>query len=150
MLWRNGTGGILGAPLGALGCRFYSQPRHSGGRILHYLSCGLGHKCSSDLIPGLGTPCATGHRKNQTKPNQTNNPQNQLPIYCAHLFRLHPLLSLHYTLFLLTSIFSSISHPSHQFKNPSLKSIPRFSSFYVLPLNLSLLSLQIVQLFKTA
>ena len=43
-----------------------SLAQHSGLRIWHCRGCG--HNCSSDLIPGLGTPYAVGHLpKNKTK-----------------------------------------------------------------------------------
>ena len=36
---------------------------HSGLRIWHCCICGTGHNCSSDLIPGPGTPHAAGRPK---------------------------------------------------------------------------------------
>ena len=38
---------------------------HSGLRSQNCHSCGIGHSCSSDLIPGLGTSicCGCGHKK---------------------------------------------------------------------------------------
>ena len=47
---------------GALGCRF---TWHSRLRIQH--CCGIGCKCSSDLIPGLGTPYALRWPKTEEK-----------------------------------------------------------------------------------
>ena len=51
---------------GALGCNFHPQ-WHSGLRIWHYSSCGLGGSCSSDLIHGQGSPYATGQPKKGKK-----------------------------------------------------------------------------------
>ena len=31
------------------------------------LSCGVGHSCGLDLIPDLGTPCATGKKRIKEK-----------------------------------------------------------------------------------
>ena len=45
LLWHSGIGGILGA----LGRRFGSPDLHSGLRIRHCRSCGLGHNCGFDL-----------------------------------------------------------------------------------------------------
>lgn len=39
----------------------------SGLRILCCHSCGLGHNGVSDLIPGLGIPCAAGWRKEKKR-----------------------------------------------------------------------------------
>ena len=36
-------------------CRFDPQPQCSGLRIWHCHSCGIGHSCGSDWIPGPGT-----------------------------------------------------------------------------------------------
>lgn len=64
LLWLNGNGSISGA----LGCRFDSWPgRHSRLRIWHRHSCGIACKCSSDLIPGQGTPYDTGRPKIEKK-----------------------------------------------------------------------------------
>ena len=45
----------------------WSLAQHSGLRIWHCCSCSVGHSCSSDLIPGLGTPCAMGWPKKKEK-----------------------------------------------------------------------------------
>uniref|UniRef100_A0A8D0M5P9 DUF1725 domain-containing protein n=6 Tax=Sus scrofa TaxID=9823 RepID=A0A8D0M5P9_PIG len=42
--------------LGNAGMQVSSLALHSGLRIQCWYSCGLGYDCSSDLIPGLGTP----------------------------------------------------------------------------------------------
>ena len=42
-----------------------SLARHSGLRIQH--TCGLGHNCGSDVIPGPGTPYAPGAKKKKKK-----------------------------------------------------------------------------------
>ena len=54
--------------LGSTGRQVPFLARHSGLRIRHYRSYGLGGNCGSDLIPGLGTPYALGRpkKKNQT------------------------------------------------------------------------------------
>ena len=38
-----------------------------GQRVQHYHSCGTGHNCGSDLIPGSGIPCAKGWPKMKKK-----------------------------------------------------------------------------------
>ena len=54
----------------------YKPPRefplwHSGFRIWHCCSCGVGHSCSSDSIPDLGTSRSCGCiHKNQSQPKQ--------------------------------------------------------------------------------
>ena len=63
-----------------------SLARDSGLRIQHCHS--LGGNCSSGLIPGLGTPYATGeltpHPK--SKPNQNNkNPKTGVPFVAQQL-----------------------------------------------------------------
>ena len=70
---------ILGVPtvvqrdwqhLGSAGMQVRSLAWHSGLRIWRCHSCGLGCDCSSDLIPGLGTPHATSWPKlKQTNKN---------------------------------------------------------------------------------
>ena len=57
-LWRNGMGSVAAL----LGCRFEPQ-LSSGLRIWSCHSCSLGDKRGSDLIPGLGMPCASGQPK---------------------------------------------------------------------------------------
>ena len=52
--------------LEVLGCRFNFLVTRL--RIWHSHSCSLGHNCSSDLIPGLGTPYAAGQPKNKEPP----------------------------------------------------------------------------------
>ena len=42
---------------------------HSGLRIWHCLSCGIGHSCSSDLIPGPGTSICCGWSQKKTNKN---------------------------------------------------------------------------------
>ena len=49
--------------LESAGKQVQSPAWHSGLRIQHCRSCGLGHDCSLDLIPGLGTPYASGRPK---------------------------------------------------------------------------------------
>ena len=53
--------------LGAVGRRFDPQPRHSGLRIWHCHSCGLGCNCGLALIPSLETPCAAEQPKKEKK-----------------------------------------------------------------------------------
>ena len=55
--------------LGSTGARVQSLAQHSGLRIQCCHSCGIGHKCSSDLIPSLGTPYADGQPKEKEKKN---------------------------------------------------------------------------------
>ena len=40
---------------------------HSGLRTSSCCSCGIGHSCGSDLIPGWGTPYASGWQKEKKK-----------------------------------------------------------------------------------
>ena len=62
LLWRKRIGGILGA----LGHRFDPQPgKWVKDPVCH--SCGLGHNCSLDLSPGLGTPYAAGQPRKEKK-----------------------------------------------------------------------------------
>ena len=49
--------------LGSNGIQAWFPARHSGLRIQHCCSCGLGHNYRSDLILGLGTPLASGWPK---------------------------------------------------------------------------------------
>ena len=55
-------------PVGSAGPQVPALARHSGLRIWRCCGCGLssglGHSCGSDLIPGPGTPYATGQPKN--------------------------------------------------------------------------------------
>ena len=53
--------------LGSTRIQVPSPARHSGLRILHCLSCGLGHNCGSDLIPDPGTLYALGWPKRKKK-----------------------------------------------------------------------------------
>ena len=63
-LWHDRLGGVSGAP----GCRFPSLAWHSGLGIRHCCSCEItGHNCGLDLIPGPGTPYATGKPKKKKK-----------------------------------------------------------------------------------
>ena len=56
--------------LGSAGTQVRFLARHSGLRIQCCHSFGLGHNCSSDLIPGLGTPHVTGQPKIKQQRNQ--------------------------------------------------------------------------------
>ena len=56
LLWHNG----IDSHLGALGHRFYPWPQHC-------YTCGLGHNCGLDQIPGLGTPYSAGQPKRKKK-----------------------------------------------------------------------------------
>ena len=49
--------------LGSTRTQVQSLVWHSGLRIWHCCTCGLGHNFGSDLIPGLGTPYASGQPK---------------------------------------------------------------------------------------
>ena len=53
----------IGGALVSTGMQIQSLVRHSGLRIQPWCSCSLGYSCCLDLIPGLGTPCATGQPK---------------------------------------------------------------------------------------
>ena len=53
--------------LGSAGMWVPSPAQHSGVRIQHCHSCGVGQDCSLDLIPGLGAPHAMGQSKNGKK-----------------------------------------------------------------------------------
>ena len=46
---------------------------HSGLRIRHCHSCGLGHNCHQDLICGLGIPLALGHPKKEVQLTNTSS-----------------------------------------------------------------------------
>ena len=46
---------------------------HSGLGIWHCRSCGLGHDCSSELIPGPGALYAAGQQKMKKNNNNNNN-----------------------------------------------------------------------------
>ena len=59
-------------PLGSTGMQVRSLAQHSGLRIQHCHSCGLGCDCSLDLIPGLGPPYAMGRPKMKNKTNKQN------------------------------------------------------------------------------
>ena len=48
---------------GSAGLQVGSPAQHSGLRIRHCHSCGLSLDCSSDLIPGQGTPYSMGQPK---------------------------------------------------------------------------------------
>ena len=50
---------------------------HSGLRIWSCHSCRVGGNCDSDLIPGLGTPCAVG------KPKKEKTSVGTLIIICS-------------------------------------------------------------------
>ena len=56
LLGYNGIGSVLRSN----GMQVWSLTPHSGLRIRHCYSCALGRDFSLDLIPGLGTPHATG------------------------------------------------------------------------------------------
>ena len=70
LLWCNGIGGIL----------VLSPAWHSGLRMLCYHSCDLGHNCSLDLIPDLGT--STCHRAAKKEKQK----QKQIYAICCMLF----------------------------------------------------------------
>lgn len=53
--------------LGNNGVQVLSLARHSGLRIWHCHTCGFGHNCGSDLIPGPGTPYTMGWPKKKKK-----------------------------------------------------------------------------------
>ena len=53
--------------LGSAEAQVRSLALHSELRIWHCHSCGLGHDCGSDLIPGQGTPYAIRSQKRQKK-----------------------------------------------------------------------------------
>ena len=52
---------------GHVGMQVWSLVRHSGLRIPHCYSCGIGGNCISHLIPGPGIPYAVGHPKRKEK-----------------------------------------------------------------------------------
>ena len=61
--WSSRCGATGWAASWACWTQVRSLARHSGLRIPHCCSCGLGPNCGLDLIPGLGTPYATGWPK---------------------------------------------------------------------------------------
>ena len=72
LLWHNGIRGVSGA----LGCRFESPAWHSGLRIQHCHSCGIGLA----LIPGQETAVHGQERK------QTNKNTNHLKFWLPEFF----------------------------------------------------------------
>ena len=55
--------------LGSTGTQVLSPAWHSGLRILRCQSCGVGHNCGSDLIPGPGTQYAPQAARKEGKKN---------------------------------------------------------------------------------
>ena len=49
--------------IGSTGTQVHSPAQHSGLRIWHCRSCGLGRNCAWALIPSLGTPYAMSGQK---------------------------------------------------------------------------------------
>ena len=66
-MWHNEIGGVSAAPKR----RFQPLVWHGGLRISCCHTCGVGLNCSSDLIPDLGTPYATGQPKEGEKKKKT-------------------------------------------------------------------------------
>ena len=62
-LWHIRIGGVLGGA----GMQVLSPACHSGLQMWHCCSYDLGRDCSSDLIPGQGTPYAAGWPKMKEK-----------------------------------------------------------------------------------
>ena len=67
-LWRNVTGSISTVA----GCGFNPQPSGVGSMIQHCCSCGVGHNCGSDLIPGPEAPYTVRQPKKEKKKNLLN------------------------------------------------------------------------------
>ena len=64
--------------LESAGMKVQSLAQHSGLRIWHCHSCGLGRNCCSDLIPVPGTPCASGWPKmKKQKHNEIKNRKSE-------------------------------------------------------------------------
>ena len=63
LLWHSGFSSVSAA----LGRRLDLQAQHSGLRIWHCHSSSIGRNCRLNLIPGLGTPYATGQPKKKKK-----------------------------------------------------------------------------------
>ena len=62
--------------MGTLGCRFDPWlAQWVKDLALH--SCSLDHNCSSDLIPGLGTPYASGSAQKKKKKKKKKEQQKQ-------------------------------------------------------------------------
>ena len=57
--------------LGSAGAQVRFPARHSGLTIWCCHSCGLGHSCSSEVIPGLGAPYAEGQPQNSKNKMRT-------------------------------------------------------------------------------
>ena len=53
--------------LGNSGLQVRSLAWHSGSRIWHCCSCGLGHDCGLDLIPSLGTLHGAAKKKKKNR-----------------------------------------------------------------------------------
>ena len=73
-LWHNPISGVSGALRRRLNP--LSLAWHNGLRIQLGCSCGAGHNCSSNLIPGPGTPSALGQAKQTNKQNKTKQNKN--------------------------------------------------------------------------
>ena len=81
----------------------------------HYCSCGIGHSCSLDLIPGLGTSIGHRYNPNKAKQNKTettwkNNvpwtiiPQQEVSLKYTFIYKRHII----FLNFLLLSLASAI------------------------------------------
>ena len=59
--------------LGSKGMQVRPSAHHRGLKSQHCCSCSIGHKCGSDLIPGLGIPLAAGwpQKKNNNDIHET-------------------------------------------------------------------------------
>ena len=53
-----------------------SPPQQNRLRIRHCHSCGVGHNYGLDLMPGLGTPYATGWPKKREKKKKRKKKEN--------------------------------------------------------------------------
>lgn len=74
--------------LGSAGKQVQSPGRHSGLRIHHCHSCGLGCKYSLYLIPGLGTQYAAGWPKEKKKNFKHRiNKAIGMPPWCSKIIR---------------------------------------------------------------
>ena len=65
-------------PLGSAGTQVRSPAWHGGLRIWRCHSGSLAHTCSSDLIPGWGTPCALGR---PTKKKESHQINTEIPLF---------------------------------------------------------------------
>ena len=73
--------------LGNSGLQVRSLAWHSGSRIWHCCSCGLGRDCGLELILSLGTPYAMGRPKMTNSNNNNNNNKTNVEVFCPVILR---------------------------------------------------------------